>query len=311
MINIVSVDFRRLTSLVSVCAHPQCTQCTHVHMEVCYMNCQQNFYSHSVPCLSKRAAVTLHLSKNPSMHWGAFEITDEPFAPNEVSRLVCSNGSSLNRIPGVQDTESLYTRVQQEICERFGKEFTWSLKAKMMGRTALPACQVLIDELQLHGKISAEEFVKEREEKLHKLFPLCQLMPGAQRLVKHLKDCGVHIAVATSSHRRHFELKTQQHKDLFALFDHVVTGDEVQHGKPAPEIFQIAAGRWSAPPLPEACLVFEDAPVGVQAALAAHMHVVWVPDKRLDRSQSELTADVISSLEDFEPTVYGMPDWNR
>jgi HAD superfamily hydrolase (TIGR01509 family) len=211
----------------------------------------------------------------------------------------------------MQDTEGLYTQVQQEICQRFGKEFTWELKAKMMGRTALPACQILIDELQLHGQISAEDFKKEREEKLHKLFPSCKLMPGAERLVRHLKDCDVPIAVATSSHRRHFDLKTSQHKAFFALFDHIVTGDLVQHGKPDPEIFEITAAKWENSAQPEACLVFEDAPNGVEAAQAARMHVVWVPDEQCDRSKSGLAADVISSLEEFDPEKYGLPGWKK
>ena len=207
----------------------------------------------------------------------------------------------------MQDTEGLYTRVQQDICARFGKEFTWELKAKMMGRKALPAAQALIDELQLHGQLSAEDFVKEREEKLHALFPSCELMPGAQRLVEGLQRRGVPIAVATSSHRRHFELKTQRHGDFFALFDHVITGDAVENGKPAPDIFQVAAARWSPEPRASACLVFEDAPIGVEAALAAGMRVVMVPDAKLDRATTAAATEVLASLEDFDPGKYGLP----
>lgn len=43
--------------------------------------------------------------------------------------------------------------------------------------------QVLIDELQLHGQISAEEFLRQREVELDKLFPTAQLMPGDR--IKH------------------------------------------------------------------------------------------------------------------------------
>lgn len=41
--------------------------------------------------------------------------------------------------------------------------------------------QLLIDELQLHGQITAEEFLKQREEQLDKLFPTAELMPGADQ----------------------------------------------------------------------------------------------------------------------------------
>jgi beta-phosphoglucomutase-like phosphatase (HAD superfamily) len=226
------------------------------------------------------------------------------------------------------DTETFYTTVQQQILAKYGKEFTWALKSKMMGKKALEAAQVLIDDLQLAGQLSAEEFVALREVELDRLFPTAQLMPGAERLVRHLRAHGVPICVATSSHARHFALKTQAHTELFALFDHIVTGarrgaagrhappclqpplqrgrcqryrrlrrppppppwpvapqparlpafpppgDQVQQGKPHPEIFQLAASKFSPAPAPESCLVFEDAPSGVEAALNAGMNVV-------------------------------------
>lgn len=223
-------------------------------------------------------------------------------------RLVCLVcGCKISQPAVVQDTEGLYTRVQQDICGRFGKEFTWELKAKMMGRKALPAAQTLIDALELQGRLTAEEFVAEREEKLHSLFPSCELMPGARALIDGLRRRRVPIAVATSSHRRHYELKTQRHGDFFALFDHVITGDAVEHGKPAPDIFQVAAARWSPQPHASACLVFEDAPIGVDAALAAGMRVVMVPDPNLDRAQTVAATEVLSSLDDFEPDKYGLP----
>ena len=71
--------------------------------------------------------------------------------------------------------------------------------------------QVLIDDLQLEGQLTPEDFVAQREEELDRMFPTAQLMPGAERLLRHLKDSGVPIAVATSSHARHFAAKTQNH----------------------------------------------------------------------------------------------------
>lgn len=73
----------------------------------------------------------------------------------------------------------------------------------------------------------------------------------------------VPVCVATSSHRRHFELKTQQHGQFFQQFDHIITGDSVSNGKPAPDIFLKACATWENPPSPDSCLVFEDAPSGV------------------------------------------------
>jgi HAD superfamily hydrolase (TIGR01509 family) len=63
------------------------------------------------------------------------------------------------------------------------------------------------------------------------------------------------------------------HRELFELFDHVITGDTVKDGKPCPEIFQKALSKFGQVD-PASVLVFEDAPLGVEAALAARMNVV-------------------------------------
>lgn len=204
------------------------------------------------------------------------------------------------------DTEKFYTVVQQKILQRFGKEFTWELKAKMMGKKALEAARTLVDTLQLQDQLTPEEFVREREHMLDAMFPESELMPGAERLILHLKASGVPICVATSSHRRHFERKTTKHTALFSLFDHIVTGDMVSEGKPAPDIFLSAAAKWSVAPQPGACLVFEDAPSGVAAACAAGMQCVMVPDPNLTFTGDGATL-LLSSLLDFKPEAFGLP----
>ena len=90
-------------------------------------------------------------------------------------------------------------------------------------------------------------------------------------MLRYLHANNIPIALATSSHKRHFDLKTLNHGDLFTLFDHITTGEAVTYGKPSPDIFLHSAQRWEPPADPARCLVFEDAPSGVAAAKAAGM----------------------------------------
>lgn len=206
------------------------------------------------------------------------------------------------------DTETAYTVAQQEVLDRFDKKFTWELKAKMMGRKALEASQLLVDELSLQGKISAEGFLAERNVILDKLFADAKLLPGVGRLVRHLHKHGVPIAVATSSNREHFELKTSKHREFFGLFNHIVTGDRVSKSKPDPEIFLEAARQFvGGAPEASSVLVFEDAPVGVEAGLAAGMQVCHVPDANLALELRGRAHAELPSLEVFKPEEWGLP----
>lgn len=132
-------------------------------------------------------------------------------------------------------------------------------------------------------------------------------MPGAEKLVRYLKLIGVPIAIGTSSAKELVKMKTEKHKDLFNLFNHFVYGagdPDVKNGKPAPDIFLVAAKRFPCSPTPCNCLVFEDAPNGVTAAKAAGMQVVMVPDPAVPKERTAHATIVLRSLEDFDPKEF-------
>ncbi|MBY0274314.1 HAD-IA family hydrolase [Candidatus Binatia bacterium] len=197
------------------------------------------------------------------------------------------------------DTERFYTEVTQEIVGRYGKTFDWSVKSNMVGRPAIESARYLVATLEL--PITAEDYLREREGMLEALMPTAEPMPGAVELTRALAARGVPQAVATSTGRRLFALKTQRHRDWFALFAAVVLGDDprIGRGKPAPDIFLLAARELAADPA--SCVVLEDAPSGVAAARAAGMRVIAVPYPGMDAAKLADADVVLRSLTDVDP----------
>jgi beta-phosphoglucomutase-like phosphatase (HAD superfamily) len=100
-------------------------------------------------------------------------------------------------------------------------------------------------------------------------------MPGAREAIDRCRDLGLKIGLATSAIRAHAD-RTLGETGLSGLFDAQATGDEVARGKPEPDLFLLAASRLGASPA--SCVVFEDAPNGVAASIAAGMQVIAVPN---------------------------------
>ena len=99
--------------------------------------------------------------------------------------------------------------------------------------------------------------------------------PGAGELLEYLGARGVKLAVASSSGRERI-LSNLRAARLDRFFNAVVSGQQVERGKPEPDIFLFAAREIGCPP--EDCYVFEDSVNGVRAGMAAGCVTVMVPD---------------------------------
>ncbi len=99
------------------------------------------------------------------------------------------------------------------------------------------------------------------------------LLPGVGALLAAVAEAGGKQAVGSSAPRKNLDLILDMTRTA-AFFGAVVAMEDVQRGKPDPQVFLLAAERLGVPP--ERCIVMEDAPVGVQAAKAAGMKAVGV-----------------------------------
>uniref|UniRef100_A0A7G3B2L9 pseudouridine 5'-phosphatase n=1 Tax=Lutzomyia longipalpis TaxID=7200 RepID=A0A7G3B2L9_LUTLO len=208
------------------------------------------------------------------------------------------------------DTETLYTKVTQAILDEYGggQTYTWDVKVSMMGLQREEVAERLIELYNL--PLTPQQYINLTQDHIHHLMADCKQMPGAEKLVRHLHDNKIPIALATSSSKESTDVKTAQHKALFDLFHHKVMGSsdaDVKNGKPAPDIFLVAASRFPDNPSPENCLVFEDAPNGVKAARSAGMQVVMVPDEHIGEDQKKEATVVLKSLEDVKLEDFGLP----
>lgn len=99
--------------------------------------------------------------------------------------------------------------------------------------------------------------------------------PGARELLELAKEQGIMTALATSSRQLH-AVEMLRQAELFHYFDAAIYGDVVKNAKPDPEIYLTAARLLKT--APSGCMALEDAPAGIQAAYAAGMRPVMIPD---------------------------------
>ncbi|KAH3766134.1 HAD family hydrolase [Pelomyxa schiedti] len=210
------------------------------------------------------------------------------------------------------DTEPLYTKVGEEIAAMFGKKFDWNVKRHMMGRSAMESCTAMVNALEL--PLTPQQLLELRNKKQNELWESVNPLPGARRLVEHLHSERIPQAVATGSSMSAFKLKTLNHQSWFSFFEAVVTSDDptITRGKPHPDIFLRAANKLGKTSNYETVLVIEDAPLGVEAGVAAGMPVVAVPDiEHADMSLFSAADSVLCSLNEFIPEEWGLPPFPK
>ncbi len=171
------------------------------------------------------------------------------------------------------DNMALHAEAFAIFAERHGlPALTPADRAKLDGRRNSEIFPVLFNRELTREEWQAYEVEKEglyREVSRGRL----TVVPGLPALLEHFAATGVAVALATSAPEPNV-VHTLGEVELAIAFPVIVRGDQVPRGKPAPDVFLEASRRLGVPP--EACVVFEDAPMGVAAARAAGMRVVAI-----------------------------------
>jgi beta-phosphoglucomutase family hydrolase len=171
----------------------------------------------------------------------------------------------------IVDNMHLHAEAFAVFAERHGlPPLTHEDRARLDGRRNSEIFPILFNR-----DVPREEWLAHEEEKegLYRQLSRGRLAPmkGLHRFIERLKQDGIPVALATSAPRLNVE-HTLRELGLAGDFQIIVRGDEVGRGKPAPDVFIEAARRLGVSA--DECLVFEDAPVGIEAAHAAGMRVV-------------------------------------
>ncbi len=171
------------------------------------------------------------------------------------------------------DTERLYQESWIKMAERFGQIPAPGFPGAICGTSGAHALAVIRAH---YPDVDAQAFweggiawVAERA-----AFEL-PVKPGALEILQFLQGYGVRLAVASSSPREMI-LQNLRKAEMEPYFDVVLSGQQVEHGKPEPDIFQKAAEMLGF--APKDCYVFEDGINGVRAGIAAGCKTVMIPD---------------------------------
>lgn len=171
------------------------------------------------------------------------------------------------------DSEAIYRQVWQQAVRAQGHLLTDAQYSAFIGVTVADAEQALGRMLGPQFDLPRFQAEWPRRWRQHIAQHGIPRKPGLLRLLDLLAEDGYRTAVATSTVRAE---ALDSLGALAARFDAIVTGDMVPRGKPAPDIFLLAADKLGC--VPSACLVLEDSEAGILAAHAAGMRVICVPD---------------------------------
>ncbi len=192
------------------------------------------------------------------------------------------------------NTEDLYEKSGNELLSQHGHTMNDNLREQIIGLTAHESLQTMIDAFALNT--TTEELYAKSEAIMQRLIANeLQPMPGMLELLAALEAGRVPRIVATCG-RRHYAHELLEVCNVAHHFELVLTADDVERGKPHPEIYELAAQRLGLSPV--ATMVLEDSANGVRAASAAGAYTVAVPNRHTASHSFEGASLIAETLAD-------------
>jgi HAD superfamily hydrolase (TIGR01509 family) len=199
------------------------------------------------------------------------------------------------------DSHDAHFEAWSIVARELGHDLTAAQFRRQFGRTNPPIIRELLEWTAAPppDDVRIAELAERKEslfrDRIAQSFPV---MPGGPDLLEALRGSGWRLAVGSSAPPANVAASIAG-LGAGGLFEVSITGDDVQHGKPDPEVFLLAAGRLGVDPV--RCVVLEDAPAGVEAARRAGMACVGLASKGRTREELADADLVVESLESLSP----------
>ena len=173
------------------------------------------------------------------------------------------------------DTESFYKQAWLEVIEEFGEEKNYDFPTAISGTNlGAESLQVIKN---FYPNIDAAAYLKRVLEEVRKVSEKnLRLMAGVEEILNFFQAENVSMAVASSAPVAVIE-KNLTRANLRDYFKVLIGGDKVSRGKPAPDIFLLAAKELNLEP--GDCYIFEDSINGIKAAAASGGVAIMIPDQ--------------------------------
>lgn len=197
------------------------------------------------------------------------------------------------------DSERIIMHACITAAQQVGITYTREQYVELIGRAGPDSTRIMVE--QLNGVENFNRVMQGLDSLLaqrNHAFPLKQ---GALALLNHYHANQVICSVASSSPIHHITHRLS-HAGVLNHFSHITSGQEVERGKPNPDIYLLAVKKLGLSPAE--CLAFEDSEMGARAAIAAGLNVVVVPD--LLQPSDYVRAHchkVVTSLQDWLDTI--------